>query len=557
MITTENYFQKISDIKVSQLPDDIKEGYDFVKEVTENHTSWNYYNLDADIKATVDGYLANLSTFVKDQSPRKQSEPVLKKPELAKKLKMERNIKPKFDPNLKLVENIRQEVRFIKRFVALHNKSKSPEQILSLIKSLQRAIVQKLIRKTSPLAKYIEKMQEFLIEIYEKMKGNTTIEIDKANLSKLVAIAGGEKVYPSINIIKRYISLQGKPIDHGTIGRFNLQILSALTRTIMKDDPYADKVQEIYDTLNKNKREKKFTLTKSELRGLEGIVNECSCEKGLGHIYYIKRNQGKKKSPKKLRACNKGTFSDAKGKGTCSHNRGLAGTTTSFAPSNPRILTAEQMGSRYHDVLNFTSFWFGLFGKPEKSFVMMLHGEPHNGKTILLLKFAKYLAENFGSVLFVTSEEFDSSAMTEKINELVSPKPEGLHFIDNIESIDLSPYDFVVLDSVNDLGLKPNDFKTIVKQYSPKGYILNLQHTKAGQFKGGKDWEHIPAIVGAVSKGIVSLTKNRYGQKNTLNFFDQFGLQWTEPQPIQDAVNVNDIPESDSLINTSEDEPIY
>jgi hypothetical protein len=454
------------------------------------------------------------------------------------------------------VENIRQEVRFIKRFVALHNKSKKPQDILALIKSLQRAIVQKLIRKTSPLAKYIEKVQEFLIETYKKMKGNTIIEIDKANLSKLVAIAGGEKVYPSINIIKRYISLQGKPVDHATFERFSYQIASALSRTIMKDDPYADKVQEIYAVVKKSRNEKKFALTKSELRGLEGIMNECTCEKGIGHIYHVKRNQVKK-GRKKLRACNKGTFSDAKGKGTCSHNRGLAGTTTTTLPGNPRILTAEQMGSRHHDILDFTSFWFALFGKPEKSFVMMLHGEPHNGKTILLLKFAKYLAENFGGVLFVTSEEFDSSAMTRKINELVSPKPEGLHFIDSIESIDLSPYDFVVLDSVNDLGLKPNDFKAIVKQYPSIGYILNLQHTKAGQFKGGKDWEHIPAIVGEVSKGIVSLTKNRYGQKNTLNFFEQFGLKWEEPKPTEYISNEKLLPDYNQVDDASDNETIY
>jgi hypothetical protein len=557
MITTKNYFQKTGDIKVSQLPDDLKEAYDFVKEVTENHTSWNYYNLDADIKATVDGYLANLSEFLKDHSSGKQSEPVIPKPERAKKLKSERNIKSKSDPNLKLVENIRQEVRFIKRFVGLHNKSKSPQQILALIKSLQRAIVQKLIRKTSPLAKYIDKIQEFLISAYEKMKGNSTIELDKANLSKLVAIAGGEKVYPSINIIKRYISLQGKPVDHATFERFSYQIASALSRTIMKDDPYADKVQEIYTIIKKSRNEKKFALTKSELRGLEGIVDECSREKGLGHIYHIKGNKGKKKNRKKLRACNRGTFSDAKGKGACSHNRGLAGIATPSLPGNPRILTAEQMGNRHHDVLDFTSFWYALFGKPEKSFVMMLHGEPHNGKTILLLKFAKYLAENFGRVLYVTSEEFDSSAMTGKINELVSPKPEGLHFIDSIESIDLSPYDFVILDSVNDLGLKPNDFKAIVKQYSPKGYILNLQHTKSGQFKGGKDWEHIPAIVGEVSKGIVWLTKNRYGQKNTFNFFEQFGLQWEEPKPTVYIPNEKLLPDSNQENDTSDNETIY
>jgi hypothetical protein len=127
-----------------------------------------------------------------------------------------------------------------------------------------------------------------------------------------------------------------------------------------------------------------------------------------------------------------------------------------------------------------------------------------------------------------------------------------------LESIDLTPYDFVFLDSVNDLGVRPNDFKAIVKQYSPKGYILNLQHTKAGQFKGGKDWEHIPAIVGEVSKGIVSLTKNRYmQQRNTLNFFEQFGLKWREPQPTVYISNEKLPPNHNQVDDASSDEPIY
>lgn len=60
-------------------------------------------------------------------------------------------------------------------------------------------------------------------------------------------------------------------------------------------------------------------------------------------------------------------------------------------------------------------------------------------------------------------------------------------------------------------------------------FIFILQHTKAGDFKGGKDWEHIAEIVGEVNKEIVTVTKNRYAPKNTLDFFKQFGIEWHEP----------------------------
>jgi hypothetical protein len=563
MINSGNYFSIIESVAVHTLPPALFKSHQAVLRITNNGESWERYAGNGEIKRILDIYFGKLSDFIKTLQPasrNKETKAVKQESVKTTKEKSKKTKEPQAEDDLpepKSVAKISEEVKFIKRFVGLHNKKKSPQTILSFIKSLQRSIVQKLIRKTSPFAKEIQSIQQVLIDFYHSMKGDKPVKIGDSWLPKLVAIAGGEKVYPSLNIIKRYIGLQGKPIDKDLIDRFISQIEKALDKKIMADDPYADKVKDIYNTLRKSKNSKAFSIKSSELNGLAGIVKDCKCKHThLGNIYRIKKTEAAKAiTAKRIRECNYKTYSDSKGKGTCSHNGGLHGTAIA---SNSRILTAEQMGNRHHDVLDFTSFWYTLFGKPEKSFVMMLHGEPHNGKTILLLKFAKYLAENFGTVLYVTSEEFDSSAMTQKINELVSPKPEGLHFIDSLESIDLTPYDFVFLDSVNDLGVRPNDFKAIVKQYSPKGYILNLQHTKAGQFKGGKDWEHIPAIVGEVSKGIVSLTKNRYmQQRNTLNFFEQFGLKWREPQPTVYISNEKLPPNHNQVDDASSDEPIY
>ena len=160
---------------------------------------------------------------------------------------------------------------------------------------------------------------------------------------------------------------------------------------------------------------------------------------------------------------------------------------------------------------------------------MMFHGEPHNGKTIFLLKLAQYLAESFGKVLYVSSEEFASPTMTKKVNEFLNPLPERLHFAENLQDPDLSDYQFIILDSVNDLGLKINTYKELRKKHPDKAFVFILQHTKAGDFKGGKDWEHIAEIAGEVIKGEVNITKNRYAPKNHVNFFKQFGIKWQEP----------------------------
>jgi hypothetical protein len=519
MITANNYFVEMERVGVNNLPQTLKETHDYVVRATENGSSWDNYHSSDKIKRLIDLHFQKVNEFVSTKlqkisaSPKQSKQKGAPRPQrapMSKATKPKKEAKEKAKVNAKKVEHIREEVKFIRRFVSLHNKIKSPDSILTIIKSLQRAIVQKLIRKTSPLAGEIMNIQDKLINAYNKMKGEESFKINEGELSKLVVIAGGEQVYPSINIIKRYIGLQGKNLDGETIKRIIKQIENALDKKkIAENDPYIDKVKAIYNSLKRKATGEKLSIAKAELNGLAGIVNGCSCKKDLGKIY--------KTNGKKLRPCKSKSYSDAS-RGACSHNKGLSG-----------VLTAEEMANRKLDLLNFFSFWLSLFGMPSKNFTAMFHGEPHNGKTIFLLKLAQYLAENFGNVLYVSSEEFASPTMTKKVSEFLNPFPQRLHFAENLKDPDLSQYDFVILDSVNDLGLKINDYKEMRKAYPDTAFIFILQHTKSGDFKGGKDWEHIAEIVGEVHKGVVTMTKNRYAPKTSLDFFKQFGLQWQEP----------------------------
>jgi hypothetical protein len=513
MITANNYFEEVERIGVSTLPETLKRGHDLVVKSTSNGTNWDNYQSSENIKKVIDLYFQKLNEYAgtlthktKTPEPPKARKASEKKSERSPKQKKVKETKePK---NVKHVEHIREEVKFIKRYVGLHNKMKSPNAILAFIKALQRSIVQKLIRKTSPLAEEIQMIQNKLVQAYNKMKGEESFSINEQDLNRLVSVAGGEKVYPSITVIKRFIGLQGKD-DQRKIGDF-VKYLENLVekKKLTKDDPYSDKVNAIYKSL-KQRTGSKVSISKAELNGLEGIAKACGCKSEIGKIYDAKG--------KKLRPCKSKTYSDAS-RGACSHNQGLSG-----------VLTAEEMANRKLDLLNFFSFWHSLFGSPARNFTMMFHGEPHNGKTIFLLKLAQYLAENFGEVLYVSSEEFASPTMTKKVSEFLTPLPSRLHFAENLQAPDLSQYQFIILDSVNDLGLKISEYKELRKEHPDKAFIFILQHTKAGDFKGGKDWEHIAEIAGEVHKGVVNVTKNRYAPKNALDFFKQFGLEWQEP----------------------------
>ena len=522
MITADNYFVEVERIGVNNLPETLKRSHEFVLKSTNNGSSWDAVNNNETVKKVFNLYLSKLNEFVsssKEKKPEggqstKAAKPYPKpsgKSRAPEKRASQKKTKLKTEKSsAKKVEHIREEIKFIKRFVGLQKKVKSPNAILSFIKALQRAIVQKLIRKTSPLAKEIQMIQERLIQTYNRMKDDETFLINEKDLNKLVAIAGGEEVYPSITVIKRFVGMQGKQIEDKKMNSFITYMENLVKKgKISKEDPYADKVNQIYRQL-KTRTSRTISISSAELNGLEGIVKVCGCKKGLGKIYNTKG--------RKLRQCKKKTYSDAS-RGACSHNKGLSG-----------VLTAEEMANRQLDLLAFSSFWLSLFGRPARNFTMMFHGEPHNGKTIFLLILAQYLAENFGEVLYVSSEEFASPTMTKKVNEFLNPIPKRLHFAENLKDPDLSQYNFIILDSVNDLALKINEYKKIRKDHPTTAFIFILQHTKAGDFRGGKDWEHMAEIVGEVHQGVVTITKNRYAPKNTLNFFEQFGIQWKEQE---------------------------
>ncbi len=520
MITLSNYFNEINRIGVSTFPETLSKSHDFVLKSTNNGSNWETYNTNATVKKVVDLYLSKLNEFLASRSgdsPRPTSEQKVPKPYPQVKPRQELPPRKRVAPKAvkakkekkqgKRVENIREEVKFIKRYVGLHNKVKSPSSILSFIKALQRSIVQKLIRKTSPLAKDIETIQDKLVNVFNKMKGDERFEINEKDLGRFVSIAGGEEVYPSIKFIKRFIGMQERELTTTQIGSFLKQLENAVSKKkIMRDDPYADKLNAIYKKLKTSAG--KISLTKTELNGLEGIVKACGCHKDLGKIY--------KTGGRKLRQCMKKTYSDAR-KGACSHNRGLNGT--------QGVLTAEQMGNRQFERLNFNYPWDTLMGKPAKNFTIMFHGEPGAGKTTLLLKFAEYLANNFGSVIYISSEEHEASTLTDKVNELLKPKPANLAFSPDLKTPDLSQYDFIILDSVNDLGLKLDDFKKVKKNNPNAAFILILQHTKDGDYRGGKDWEHDIQIAAKVENGVVTVYRNRYGVKGSLDFFNQFNTK--------------------------------
>src|SRR5258706_11117084 len=297
MIATNNYFNHVNNIDFSSLPDAFKKGHEFLAKATNNGEDWTSYQSSDTVKKTIDIYLAKLNEFVnankkaerkqrhKDvqkQSDREIMQEAMRKQGLIdengkpvkKSSKSKKQIESSYQPTM--VERIPEELRFIKRFVNLNGKTKTKDEILRFVNSVQKAILEKRIRKTSNYAEQIKYIQERLIDVYNTMKAKIKLELKPETYESLKKLTGEEKVMASVNFIKRYISVNGK------IGmkKKGDSLLKQITRMVDKkkipaDDPYMDeliKITKNLETFLDDPAMKVLAIDKNELNGLEGIL---------------------------------------------------------------------------------------------------------------------------------------------------------------------------------------------------------------------------------------------------------------------------------------------
>ncbi len=178
------------------------------------------------------------------------------------------------------------------------------------------------------------------------------------------------------------------------------------------------------------------------------------------------------------------------------------------------VVSADQVGK-----LNFKKI--ALTGEYKKQLVrlfsdtqMMFWGMPGNGKTVWVLKFAQYLADKLAlRVLYIAHEEWNRSTLTEKINEF-SIGHKNLSVSKDLESLkisghSLSDFDAIFFDSINSIGMNLKAYKEFIEANPDKIYVLVVQSTKDGDFKGGQDWEHEVDIAGEICQRRLELRKNR------------------------------------------------
>lgn len=387
--------------------------------------------------------------------------------------------KPKKEPKQKkepepfkgeTLPTLPEEVKLIKRYIWMqgrkmseikNHKSNNPNTLLNAV---QKAITEKRIRKTSKYADEIMQIQKSLVKmcngIIDGLYGASD-KFESKNYDALKAIIDSYRVGEDTKISNAYIKNQEKSNKKKEAEN----LLKRMDKAVIPDDR-KDEFAEMKKALKAyiDGKTEKIEATERQLRGLYGILNN--------------QQRGKLQGVDDLNADHQGVVS-----------------TTDFV--NARF---NKMG--------FTGRWLSLIGDPCENFKMMVYGSAGNGKSTFCLLFAKYLSKNLGKkVLYIASEEKLGYTLQEKIERL-NVANDNFYIAERIP-LDLGEYDVVFFDSVNDLGIDPDELNEITEGIAS---VAIFQCTKDGDYRGGSEFKHDADVVIKVENMVATIDgKNRFG----------------------------------------------
>jgi len=487
MITTANYYDVISRVKKNELTPELQRSASFVDEVSNNGKDWSLYREDDVVKRTIDTYFSLLDDIV-NVPAKKQTESQSKKPANSLRSRVTPRA-TKTPSSLRIVkrkgqevERISEELRFLKSYVTMDGKTKTIDQIRSFIGRLQRAIAEKRLRKTSPYAKDIDDLQDDLIRLHNNMLGSKgrkerVIEIKQEKKNHLLNLVGKQELMQSVKFIKSYIGLQGKEIPNNKAKALHNRIARAVNNEFVTEkDPYWKQLEEVMAGLrtfvSKYPTKGILSIPSRELNGLNGVLSGFETTESVQAL--------REDMPLKNVMMNSMDFVKMK-----------------------------------FNKIGFTGKWLDFIGNPSKGFLILVHGQPKYGKSIMCVDLARYLAENFGMVLYVAKEEGLDDTLRDKLEQSAHPNLIVSDYLpDTFEG-----FDYVFLDSITRLGLRPEDLLRLKDQNPGVSIIAISQVTKAGKARGSNMFSHdVDSIIDFPERG-KAVQYGRFNQGGELNVF--------------------------------------
>jgi antirestriction protein ArdC len=220
--------------------------------------------------------------------------------------------------------------------------------------------------------------------------------------------------------------------------------------------------------------------------------------------------------------------------------------------TNPK---ANRLMSMKFDALQFPGVWQDFMQSPAKNLKLTISGKPKNGKTSGALDFANMLTE-FGRVLYNFADQgFNKSTQDLWIQSGLVDKPnaipcDAMTLDDLAKEIGTNRPDFVFIDMINAYidreKIKPYEFQDrFIKKYPDTGFVLIMESTKGGDFKGDQGWTHIVDSIAYVDNFLME-NRGRYGNGHYVIWED--GLRRYNPRRYDEIFS--DTPDDYSGIET-------
>lgn len=180
-------------------------------------------------------------------------------------------------------EKLSAEIRFIKRYVNLHDKTKTQAQIQAFIRDLQKSITDRQIPKTSKYAAEVMNLQEGLIKAnnsFSSPSSTLKITLNAEVLDKMTAIAKGEVVFWEVYYGRRIVGLQGKETK-AKAEKLKKEIDVKVKAGVIKESHKSyHNFKKLYGKLVAYlENSTKIDITEQELYGLNGISTPKSAKK--------------------------------------------------------------------------------------------------------------------------------------------------------------------------------------------------------------------------------------------------------------------------------------
>jgi hypothetical protein len=182
------------------------------------------------------------------------------------------------------------------------------------------------------------------------------------------------------------------------------------------------------------------------------------------------------------------------------------------------IMSSKEFTTMEFDTIGLKDKWLDFMGDPAPGFTAMVFGMPKMGKSYLCVDFANYLSLNHGKVLYVSKEEFMSPTLAIKFKDKDAAN-DNLDIAGSIPN-DLSPYDFIFLDSVTSLKLSPEDLKHLEEKYPEKSFVYVFQVTKNGKARGTNEFMHNVDVVIEIPEKGKAVQFGRFNQGGEIDIFE-------------------------------------